>query len=188
MKDLSLRKDPTNPNYIPFTSVHTISTGDWTEAYRWSRDTNKQLRLTGDAYIAVAKDIATDLTDERAARLAAQFTDFNFDAFDEYTAASNSVQKMVLEQRATTAPAKSTPRNLLAFTRSGSAPSRDHGATGRSTRDSPRTTEEEREEGQSSRSVDVHRVRHKIPCPLVKSDPLGSPVDPCSKMMWQWIG
>ena len=29
-----------------------------------------------------------DLTDERAARFAAQLTDFNFDTFDEYTAAS----------------------------------------------------------------------------------------------------
>ena len=41
----SMRRDPANPNPIPFTSVHTILTTDWTEAYRWSRDTARQVRI-----------------------------------------------------------------------------------------------------------------------------------------------
>jgi hypothetical protein len=91
MRDLSLRKDSTSPNYIPFASVHTISTGDWTEAYRWSRDTYRQLRITGGEYVAVSRNVQTDLTDERAARLSHELTHNTFNTFDEFTAASNSV-------------------------------------------------------------------------------------------------
>lgn len=91
MSDLSLRKDSTNPNHIPFASVHTISTGDWTEAYRWSRDNHRQLRKTGEEYIAVSRIVQTDLTDERAARLSHELTHITFNTFDEFTAASNSV-------------------------------------------------------------------------------------------------
>ena len=98
LKNLSLRKDTTNPNHIPFTRFHTISTKDWTEAYRWSKDNHCQIRLTGVDYISVSKNVKSDLTDERAARLAAQLGHFTFDTFDTYTTTSNSVCLIRLDQ------------------------------------------------------------------------------------------
>ena len=59
----STRRDPTNFNFIPFTSAHTISKDDWTEAYRWSKDTAKQLRVVGNVYVALQGNVAGDLID-----------------------------------------------------------------------------------------------------------------------------
>lgn len=98
LKNLSLRKDITNPNHIPFARFHTISTKDWTEAYRWSKDNHRQIRLTGMDYVAVSKSVKSDLTDERAARLAAQFRNFTFGTFDAFTTTSNSVCLIRLDQ------------------------------------------------------------------------------------------
>ena len=88
----STRRDPANPNPIPFTGVHTIVTSNWTEAYRWSRDTARQLRITNDGvYVAVNGDVRGDLTDEKAAYFVAMFTNFTFGSFDDFTKASNNV-------------------------------------------------------------------------------------------------
>ena len=88
----STRRDPANPNPIPFTSVHTIVTTNWTEAYRWSKDTARQLRITNDGvYVAVNSDVRGDLTDEKAANFVAMFTDFSFGSFDDFTKTSNNV-------------------------------------------------------------------------------------------------
>ena len=88
----SIRRDPANPNPIPFTSVHTIMTSDWTEAYRWSRDTARQVRITNDgSYVAVNSDVRGDLTDDKAANFVAKFTNFSFESFDDFTTTSNNV-------------------------------------------------------------------------------------------------
>lgn len=87
MRDLSLREDSTSPNYIPFACVHTISTGDWTEAYGWSRDNYRELRITGGEYVAVSRTVQTVVTDERAARLSHELTQNTFNTFDEFKAA-----------------------------------------------------------------------------------------------------
>ena len=87
----STRRDPTNVNFIPFTSVHTISTGDWTEAYRWHKDTAKQVRIVGNVYVALHGNVTGDLTDAKAAKFISQFTDFTFVTFDEYTSLANGI-------------------------------------------------------------------------------------------------
>ena len=88
----SIRRDPANPNPIPFTSVHTIMTSDWTEAYRWSRDTARQVRITNDgSYVAVNSDVRGNLTDDKAANFVAKFTNFSFGSFDDFTTTSHNV-------------------------------------------------------------------------------------------------
>lgn len=87
----SRRRYDGDANYIPFTNVHTISTSDWTEAYRWTRDTSKQLRVIGDTYVAINKDVRGHLTDAKASAFIATFTDFTFPTFDNYTSTSHNV-------------------------------------------------------------------------------------------------
>jgi hypothetical protein len=98
LKNLSLRKDIANPNYIPFTTFHTISTKDWTEAYRWSKDSYRQIRRTGEEYVAVSKNVSSHLTYDRAARLAGQLGNLTFDSFDTYTTTSNSICLIRVDQ------------------------------------------------------------------------------------------
>ena len=90
LKDKSLRYDPLNPNHISFTMKHTITTGNWVESYRWSRDRSVQIRIINDIYVTVTENRG-DLTDNRAQRFIAMFTDFSFNSFDEYTSVSNNV-------------------------------------------------------------------------------------------------
>ena len=79
-----------NPNHTPFTTVHTIITTDWVEAYRWEKDTSNQVRLVGLNYVCVSAN-REHRTDAKAASLVAAFTDLNFASFDDYASASNNV-------------------------------------------------------------------------------------------------
>lgn len=90
LRDKSLRYDPQNVNYIPFTTKHTITTGNWVESFRWSKDREVQKRIVGEIYVIVTENI-DHLTDSRAQRYITMFTDFTFASFDEYTSVSSNV-------------------------------------------------------------------------------------------------
>lgn len=90
LREKSIRYDALNPNYIPFTTRHTIATNEWVEAYRWSKDTARQLRIIGDIYVTV-KENRGDLTDAKAQAFITSFTDFTFASFDVYTSVSHNV-------------------------------------------------------------------------------------------------
>lgn len=90
LKEKSVRYNIVNPNHIPFTTVHTIITKDWVEAYRWEKNISNQVRLVGDNYVCV-RETAEHLTDAKAVAFVAAFTDLNFVSFDNYASVSNNV-------------------------------------------------------------------------------------------------
>ena len=83
LKEKSLRCNSLNPNHTPFTTVHTITTNDWVEAYRWEKDISNQVRVVGENYVCVREN-REHLTDAKAASFVTAFTDFTFVSFDNY--------------------------------------------------------------------------------------------------------
>ena len=90
LKEKSLRCNSLNPNHTPFTTVHTITTNDWVEAYRWEKDISNQVRVVGENYVCVREN-REHLTDAKAASFVTAFTDFTFVSFDNYASVSNNV-------------------------------------------------------------------------------------------------
>ena len=54
-------------NYVPFATAHTFTNTEFIEAWRWSKDKNKQTWITHDlVYVFVNKGIDGDLTRAKA--------------------------------------------------------------------------------------------------------------------------
>ena len=91
LTEQSCRSDPSKADVIPITNFHTMSTSGWTEAFKWWRDTTKQLRVVELFYIAVHGDVHGVLTDAKAARFISQITDFTFDTIENVTSIAHGI-------------------------------------------------------------------------------------------------
>ena len=90
LKEKSLRCNILNPNHTLFTTVHTIVTKDWVEAWRWEKDSSNQVRLVGEIFVCVREN-KEHLTDLKVESLVTAFTELNFVLFDNYASVSNNV-------------------------------------------------------------------------------------------------
>ena len=91
LTEQSCRSDPSKANVIPFTNFHTMSTSDWTEAFKWWRDTTKQPRVVGLVYVAVPGNVHGVLTDAKAVRFISQITYFTVDTLENVTSIAHGI-------------------------------------------------------------------------------------------------
>ena len=76
-----------NLNKVVFAKSHTFTTGEWTAANAWKKNTSKQIRFVPrlNVYVAIAAGVKGDLTDEKAHAYAVKFRDGAWGTFDEFT-------------------------------------------------------------------------------------------------------
>ena len=76
-----------NLNKVVFAKSHTFTTGEWTAANAWKKNTSKQIRFVPrlNVYVAIAAGVKGDLTDEKAHAYAVKFRDGAWCTFDEFT-------------------------------------------------------------------------------------------------------
>lgn len=82
---------PANVNFKKFENFPTFTTKQWTEAFAWTKDKDKQVFNRNNIYVTVAKGVDGDLTANRADRYIEQFNNFNFLTYDEFTRICNNI-------------------------------------------------------------------------------------------------
>ena len=99
LRSQSERRNPESANYVPFATAHTFTNTEFIEAWRWSKDKNKQTWITHDlVYVCVNKGVDGDLTRAKAENFVTKFMDFQFESFDDYTSITNNVCILTVDQ------------------------------------------------------------------------------------------